>query len=77
MDNKMKFIKHLKEQKDHLREIILDITDEESNFSEFTSKKIQEIANELKEIETLENFVLSDDFNKISFKKIVINMKKN
>lgn len=77
MDNKTKFINHLRKQKEQLKERILNIINEENSFEKFTSKNLQEIANELKEIEILENFVLSDDFNKISFKKIIINMKKD
>lgn len=77
MDNKTKFINHLRKQKEQLKERILNIINEENSFENFTSKNLQEIANELKEIEILENFVLSDDFNKISFKKIIINMKKD
>lgn len=53
--------KHLEKNKEHLMDRLFNILNG-TGFEKFTAKNIQEIADDLKEIEILQEFLKSDDF---------------
>lgn len=66
MENEKKdlFKNHLENEKENLKNRLLSILNGNS-LEKLTSKTLIEIAQDLKEIETLQNFVNSDDFEKL------------
>lgn len=66
MENEKKdlFKNHLENEKENLKNRLLSILNGNS-LEKLTSKTLIEIAQDLKEIETLQNFVNSDDFKKL------------
>lgn len=61
MNKKELFEKHLKDNKQQLKDRLFEILNG-TGFEKFTSKNLQEITNDLKEIEILLEFLNSEDF---------------
>lgn len=62
------FKKHLKEKKENCRQHILDIVNENNGFR-FSALNLQYAIADLKEIETIEQFIESEDFEMIKSKE--------
>lgn len=60
--------KHLKEQKENCKQHILDIVNENNGFR-FSALNLQYAIADLKEIETIEQFIESEDFEMIKSKE--------
>ena len=58
------FKRHLEKNKEYIKDRLFNILNG-TTFEELTAKNLQEIADDLKEIEILENFLKSDDFKKL------------
>lgn len=68
------FKEHLKQRKIDLKDRLLDIL--EDNLEEFSSRTLFNIAQNLKEIETIQDFIESDDFKHLEQKNIKIYFKE-
>ena len=64
INQKNLFKKHLLVARQSLQDRLFDILND-TGFEKFTSKKLQEITNDLKEIEILLDFIDGDDFKRI------------
>lgn len=75
MGNKKDLFKnHLENEKENLKNRLLDIL--EDNLEEFSSRTLFNIAQNLKEIETIQDFIESDDFKHLEQKNIKIYFKE-
>lgn len=75
MGNKKDLFKeHLKQRKIDLKDRLLDIL--EDNLEEFSSRTLFNIAQNLKEIETIQDFIESDDFKHLEQKNIKVYFKE-